>query len=270
MFFNEDTNGNLNFDVVSESYHFARPGYPSEVYKKLITVNNNLKDSVPNTLISNILEIGSGSGQATKELVKISAHLDCVEPGINFVNLLRSQYHEDDGVEIHHVTFEEFTSNKKYDIVFSACALHWIPKDIAYKKTQSLLKKGGYLVAVWNMCRFQDDIYSLMDKIIKPYDKELDIPRGEKESFDWFEVGFKDFSCNRDFVNCTQHLYENQRKIDSSTLVNLVWSYVNLTAIGKHNEKKVFEKFLEGVQGLNKEFHTVHNFFHLAAGQKQP
>lgn len=268
MFFNPDTYGNLNFDSVSESYHMARPEYPHEIYRDILKVNNAYKNIASNKMIANILEVGSGSGQATKELVKISTHLDCLEPGVNFVDLLQSQYHENDSVKIHHGTLEEFSSDKEYDVIFSASALHWIPKNIAYKKIKGLLKKGGYLVAVWNMPKFQDDIYSLIDKLIVPYDKELRIPKGTKKDFDFFEEGFKEFSSKRGFINCTQHLYENQRKIDNVTLANLVWSYVNLTAIGK-NDRKVFNTFLEGVKNLNKKFHIVHNFFPLAAGQKQ-
>jgi len=78
MYFCDDISGRMAFDKVSGSYHEARPGYPKQVY---IDIAERIFNGEPEAQTKNILEVGAGSGQATKDLVGWARYLQCIEPG---------------------------------------------------------------------------------------------------------------------------------------------------------------------------------------------
>lgn len=262
MFFNDDLNGNLNFDLVAERYTSARPSYPRDIYDLII----NLFGLSSSAKIRNSLEVGSGSGQATKNIREISEYIDCIEPGKNFSAFLQSKFSADSNIKIHNCTYEEFESTKKFDLVFSASAIHWVPRDLAYKKSHEFLNRGGWLVAVWNMPKFSNEVYSLINEIILPLDKYATIPSGTKEQFDYFNEGFMDFSNDRGFNKCQKGIIERNRSVGSIKLAELIWSYVDINAIGKDRSELVFNDLFTKLSGLG-EAHTIHDYFPFAAGQ---
>lgn len=267
MYFNEDVSNRMNFDLVSFNYHKSRPEYPNEMYQdiaKIMGVENRGSQAI----LGDILEVGSGSGQATKALAAFSESLDCVEPGENFVRLLEENYGARPGVSVHHTSYEKYLPIKKYDLIFSGCAFHWISKEVVFGNSRNILKENGWLMAVWNMPRFSDSVYSLMERLIVPFDKNFDIPRGTKEQLDYFDEGFNDFSKNRGFTNCSKKIYEGKRLLSDESLVNLIWSYVNLSELSYENSEDVFQSLLSGVDSLKEDTHEVHNYYPFASGQR--
>jgi SAM-dependent methyltransferase len=262
MFFNDDLNGNLNFDLVAERYTSARPSYPRDIYELII----NLFGLGSLAKIKNSLEIGSGSGQATNNLREISECIDCIEPGKNFSAILRSRFSGNSNIKIHNCTYEEFKSNKKFDLIFSASAIHWVPRELAYERSHELLNRGGWLVAVWNMPRFSSEVYNIINDIILPLDQDAIIPSGTKEQFDYFDEGFLDFSNGRGFDKCQKGIIESNRIVSSIELADLIWSYVNINAIGKDRSEAVFDDLLTRLSNLG-EMHAIHDYFPFAAGK---
>ena len=106
-----------------------------------------------------------------------------------FVNILNSRFWDSEIVNIHQSTLKIFKATKKYDLIFSGCALHWIEKDVMYERSRELLKEGGWLMAVWNMPRFEEAIYTLINQYIIPFEADFDIPRGTKEQIEYFDHG---------------------------------------------------------------------------------
>ncbi len=90
---------------------------------------------------------------------------------------------------MHLCTFEEFKSDKKFDLMFSGCALHWIPKAIVFTKSDDLLKSGGWLAGVRNMPRFETPIYNIIETVVLPLYPDFEIPRGTKEQIEYFDEG---------------------------------------------------------------------------------
>lgn len=271
MYFSDDVNFRMNyrmsFDCVSSSYHEARPEYPAEMYRDIADIVG-FKDS--NLKFSNILEVGSGSGQATNVLSQLaSTVLDCIEPGENFVNLLSSRFKDNPIVNIHQSTFEYFNTAKKYDLIFSGCALHWIEKEVAYERSIELLNNGGWLMAVWNMPQFTDEIYTLINRNIIPFEAKFDIPKGTPERLENFDHGLDDFSNNRGFINCMNKIYYTKRHLSAKDLVDLIWSYVNISILGESNSDTVYQSLIEAVCKLGKDSYEVKNCYPFVAGQKE-
>ena len=74
-------------DTVASTYEKLRPGYVKELYQTLfdyIAINEN----------SNVVEVGSGGGQATAPILATGCQLTAVEYGEQFSELLKDKFKE--------------------------------------------------------------------------------------------------------------------------------------------------------------------------------
>ena len=88
------------FDTEASKYEKMRPGYVDELYKEIFAC-------IPIGENSNVLEIGSGGGQATEPLLKTGCRLTAVEYGQNFTNLLLNKFGHYTGFDVVTGKFEE-------------------------------------------------------------------------------------------------------------------------------------------------------------------
>lgn len=265
MYFFDDVNGRMIFDEVSESYVEGRPGYPSRMYSD---ISDKIFQGKSISKVKNILEVGSGSGQATSQLEKWSKCLVCVEPGKNFTGLLRNAYQHHKNVEVICSTYEAFTSKKRFDVIFSGCALHWVPKKIAIKRSSELLEPGGWLIGAWNMPQFAPEVYVMIAKVIHPIFPEFDIPRGTKEQIDFFQSGIVALAETRSFTNISSIIYNTDRELDPSELLSLIWSYMDLQKISDYGVSKLKLEVKEAIRDLDFSRHIVKNVYPVAYAQK--
>ena len=92
---------NASFDVYADNYQQVRPAYPEAIFEDINAVCGV-------TDMSNILEIGSGSGIATKELAKACANIIALEPGENLAAVAKNNLGELSHVEHVCETFENY------------------------------------------------------------------------------------------------------------------------------------------------------------------
>lgn len=125
------------FDTVATTYEKLCPGYVDELYQTIF-------DYIPIDESSNVVEVGSGGGQATAPMLKTGCCLTAVEYGRQFSERLRERFREYPDFSVVTDKFEnvEFPDGA-FDLVYSASAFHWIPEEIGYKKVFSMLKSGG-------------------------------------------------------------------------------------------------------------------------------
>lgn len=132
------------FDKAAKVYDETRPSYPDEVIDWIIDRTNiTAKDK--------LLEIGAGTGQATRKFAERGYSIHCVEMGKNLADLLIQKYgHYDVTVDVG--AFEDWKPKEgfKTPFIFCATAFHWIDENIKYKKCHNLLDDGGHLVLLWN------------------------------------------------------------------------------------------------------------------------
>lgn len=133
-----------SFDSVSGLYERYRPGYPEMLFDDL-TRASGIPDS------GRILEIGSGTGQATLPLARRGYSILALEPGKNLAQRCRRNCRPFPQVEIRCTTFEQWDLvPAAFDLVLAASSFHWIPYRIAFPKCVKALKSGGRLCLVWN------------------------------------------------------------------------------------------------------------------------
>jgi SAM-dependent methyltransferase len=120
-----------SFDRVAEQYDRARPTYPDELI------------DVVASLGPRILEIGPGTGQATRALVARGADVTAVELGPNLAAVLRRNVPQARVVVADFETWEP--DEAAFDAVASFTAFHWLDAETKYAKCARLLRPGGTL-----------------------------------------------------------------------------------------------------------------------------
>jgi SAM-dependent methyltransferase len=127
-------------DEIAELYDRMRPGYPKAIFQKLQRAANLGSNS-------RILEVGAGTGQATRDLIKISPHVSCIEPGGRLLKVAKSNL---PSVNFIKSTFEDFVDTELFDCIFSATAWHWIDPKVGNRHAYELLSSNGHLAIANN------------------------------------------------------------------------------------------------------------------------
>ena len=140
---------NASFETYAGEYHSARPGYPDVLFADIWSQGTFGP-------ASKILEIGAGSGIATKNLAKSGSHVVALEPGEKLAAIAAEQVRDAANVKVVRTTFEEYETNQQFDAVMAFTAFHWLNEGAKYQRIADLLNDSGLLVLVWNSF-FQSD-----------------------------------------------------------------------------------------------------------------
>lgn len=129
----------LSFNKVPDLYDQARPSYPAELFDALF----ELLPAEPK-----IIEVGSGTGKATKDLLARGALVHAVEIGPAMAAKLRTNLASEQ-LQISVGDFETLAIDAgAADAVFSATAYHWISRPAQTDRPAAILLPGGILAVV--------------------------------------------------------------------------------------------------------------------------
>lgn len=156
------------FDGVAELYETYRPGYPAELIADIV----NLSGIQPG---GEILEVGSGTGKATRLFAHRGFSILCLEPGQNLIDVAKGQLSDYPQVRFERSRFEEWEANQReFDLLISAQAFHWVPQEVRFKKAAGVLKPGGHIALFWNMYPgMKGTIRHELDEIYRQHAPEL-------------------------------------------------------------------------------------------------
>ncbi len=129
----------LSFNEAVEIYDEVRPAYPAELFDALF-------QALPSQ--PEIVEVGPGTGQATKDLLARGATVHAIEIGVAMAAKLRSNV-PTDRLRVSVGDFEELNiPTASADAVFSATAYHWITPAAQTDRPASILRPGGVIAIV--------------------------------------------------------------------------------------------------------------------------
>ena len=127
------------FDRVADLYDRARPTYPKSLFDDIVALSG-----VPAG--GRVLEIGCGTGQATRPMAERGYQIVAVELGPNLAAVARRNLALFDNVDVQTGAFEDWSPpDEPFDLVMSVTAFHWLDKSIALPKIAALLRPGGAL-----------------------------------------------------------------------------------------------------------------------------
>jgi SAM-dependent methyltransferase len=171
-----------SFDTVAELYEAYRPSYPMELIEQVIFATGIPKDG-------SILEIGSGTGKATELFAPRGYSILCIEPGRYLAGIARKKLDAFPNIKFQITTFEDWKeSRERFDLVISAQAFHWVPQEIRYQKTASVLKPLGHLAVLYNhYLPLEDSVRQKLNQVYQQYAPELvsDQPAAHKDIQYW-------------------------------------------------------------------------------------
>ena len=137
--------GRSVFGPVATSYEDARPDYPDRVFE-ILRERCGLGPS------TRVVEIGAGSGKATRRLLEAGAHVVAVEPSPPLAEELRARFLRGRRLDIVGAAFEDADlSPSSFDLVVAATAFHWLDPGPTLPKIVSILRPGGWLALWWNV-----------------------------------------------------------------------------------------------------------------------
>ena len=133
------------FNEVPELYDRVRPGYPDELFADLVTITRVDEGS-------SVLEVGCGTGQATRSLAALGCSVTAVEPGPEMAGLARERLATFGNVTVETSTFEDWDDcGRRFDVLVAASAWHWVDPAIGWQRAHDVLHSGGWMALLGNV-----------------------------------------------------------------------------------------------------------------------
>ena len=213
----------LTFNEDPKNYDALRPQYTDALYRAIFTYSGVQAGD-------DVVEIGSGTGQATAPFLQHGCNVTAVELGADLAAYSKEKFAAHTNFHVENMAFEQFTRPAaSIDLVYSATAFHWVPESIGYAKVFSLLKPGGTIALFWNRpnaSREDDALHMAIQQIYDahPYARhfknntafatEEDRYRAIRNRIIYY--GFKRVEC---------HLYHTTRQFSAAEYTALLDTY---------------------------------------------
>jgi SAM-dependent methyltransferase len=151
----------LVFGEVAEDYERHRPDYPDELMDELFTIAGLGRDDAA-------LEIGAGTGKATRLLLARGLKVTAIEPDPAMAGVARRHA---PGADFVVSGFEDWPLTPgAFAVVVAAQSWHWVDDDIGPRKAASALRSGGWITLIWNRpdldgCEWHDALQPIYERI---------------------------------------------------------------------------------------------------------
>ena len=125
------------FDTIPEQFDKYRPRYSPELFADLI----EYAQIGPG---KSVLELGPGTGQATEPVLRSGCEYHAIELGEHLCRKMMEKY---GNLPNFNIVNDDFVTHDfgdmKFDMIYSAATIQWLPEEVAFAKTYDLLKPGG-------------------------------------------------------------------------------------------------------------------------------
>ncbi len=222
------------FDTIPEQFDKYRVRYCPELYEHLIAkaeIGRGTK----------ALELGPGTGQATDPILDTGCDYTAIELGKNFSEMLRKKYGSRENYKLINDDFitHDFGA-EKFDFIYSAAAIQWIPEEIAFGKTFDLLKSGGMLAMMFLNGDYKTPDPELFADIQKVYDEYFI----RKEEYTYDRAFIYDNALDYGFTELETVCFHGEREYSADDY---------LKYIGTHSDHIMLEEpyrtpFFEGIR----------------------
>ena len=127
----------LLFGAAAESYERFRLGYPDEVVDRTLAYAGRP--------VRTALEVGSGTGKATRAFASRGIQITALEPDPNMFTVLQRESIAMPVTPVH-TRFEEY-DGPPVDLVYAAAAWHWTDPDTRWDRVARLLVAEGVVAS---------------------------------------------------------------------------------------------------------------------------
>jgi SAM-dependent methyltransferase len=138
----------MSFGAVAAAYERFRPGYPAELFD---TVMRYARQP-----IRSALEIGAGTGKATRLFAERGVTVTATEPDAAMLAELRK--HVPANVITVQAAFEDLRPAEAYGLVYAAAALHWTSPEGRWPRMAALLEPDGVFASFGGPVQLADPV----------------------------------------------------------------------------------------------------------------
>ena len=126
----------MSFGSVAELYERYRLGYPSDVVDQVLRYAGRP--------VRSAVEIGAGTGKATRMFAARGIAVTAVEPDPDMARVLDRTVQ---GLPVEPVvaTLEQFSTARRFDLLYAAAAWHWTDPRTRWTRAVELLVPGGVI-----------------------------------------------------------------------------------------------------------------------------
>jgi SAM-dependent methyltransferase len=150
-----DASRAASFGEDPEAYDRSRPGYPPALVEFLAGDG------------ADVVDVGCGTGKLGCLLAARGCRVVGVEHDERMAAVARRN-----GLEVEVAPFERWDDRgRRFDVVASAQAWHWIDQRAGARKAAEVLRPGGRLAVVWNLMAHEPSVRAALDEVY-----ERDVP----------------------------------------------------------------------------------------------
>ncbi len=226
------------FNEVSAEYNTARPGYPPKVIDTILKYAKLPKNA-------KILEIGCGTGQATKFFAERGYRITAVDISANIVAIAQKNLARFKNVKFIVNSFEDAAlTQNSFDIIIAAQSFHWIEPARGFAKINQLLKPGGVLALFWNLTEYNKTTWlAKIKKLFAAYSPHFTNNQRHRTTTDDLTT-LGGLTHTKQYQFYWQEPYTKEKYLELSK----TWSWA--VALGKNKQSKLFAEVKKIIKNI--------------------
>ena len=224
------------FDTIPEQFDQYRPRYSPALFADLIA-HAGIGPG------KSVLELGPGTGQATDPILDTGCDYHAIELGGHLYEMMKRKYGDRPNFSIVNDDFitHDFGA-QRFDVIYSAATIQWIPEDVAFSKTFALLKPGGTLAMLLTRSEYRTTNEALYEAIQKVYDAEF------KPDTPYTHGGFQYANAvNYGYVDFEQREYPGRREFTAEEYVAFCGTHCDHLVLPEPHRTRFFQGLRDAV-----------------------
>ncbi len=130
------------FNEVPDLYDRMRPTYPGELFAALTDIAGIVSGS-------RVLEVGCGTGQATRSLASLGCSVTAVEPGSAMAAIAKERLADHPLAQVEVSTFEQWDDGGRiFDALVAASSWHWVEPSVGWPKAHRVVRPDGWMALI--------------------------------------------------------------------------------------------------------------------------
>ena len=232
----------LMFERVAAFYDSGRPTYPLELIDAVMEYANASDGSTA-------VEIGAGSGQATKVFAARGLRITALEPGESLARLARLNLSAFSSVSIVQTTFEVWQPpTEKFDMVLSANAFHWLDPAVSYAKCRIVLRPAGTLATFWNFPSLPMQVYQCLEDLWGSLNRpQLSLFNPQQDLNELIASGIEEINSSKCFGDIKESWISDSQLISVDRLESLLRTYANFARLKPKERDDVLRRAKERI-----------------------
>ena len=221
-------------------YDRFRPSYPRELMEAVVAETADLP----------VLEIGAGTGKATRALLALDKTVHALEPdqrmaSVLEVNCAGSPLH----VEYTALEMANLTPGS-YDLAVAAQSWHWIDREFGYDLVADALVEDGVLALIWHHASPEQGIFgTALSQLYRRLASTIVDPFPGSKASD-FDPATEPFAATKRFRTWSRLEHRWQRHLDAAGLIGWLCSGSDHRLLGVEERSEL----MTGIAALVAEF----------------